>query len=467
MWVAGLVSAIASEAVRFNDSPDYVPGAGPVDIGVISLTGGAIRAWPTVVMFGLVGGDHARIVLQAVLFLAAWTLLLWAFLAHVRPLRALLVGGVLVVFALSPVVFQWNLAILSESLTISLLVAGLGLVRLGLGSGTGAAVWSWLAFIAIALASVNKFPLVVLLVAVIIMRAGLKIRANRSQPAGSRARSVKWLVVSGIAALALMTYPVLVNSAIDNAWAEQRAAQVTRNAVHYYFLTATVTSLDSAQSQLPGSSIAASRALLARDQAAGDQLFAALPDDAPACLKSNRATLSDTVDPFQYASAQGSACPEGIVWIDDHFLPWYATFVVTHPRYVADVMTYRMPLSLATSTYAEFISIVPPALTLLFTDASLTGVTSFPLAIWIVVGLIALAVLIVRFISGERDEVAIMLATVFVGCAVAWVLTLLMMNAEVYRIAVVSVAPLIATSILLVGHAADHVRDPVGSADDV
>lgn len=450
MWLAGTVTVILADPVRYNDSPGYVPGTGGDAAGTVSLLGDAVRAWPTVVLYGLAGSDPSRVALQTAIALAAWSLLIWAFLARVRPLVAAVAGGLLAVLALAPVAYQWNLLILSDSLSISLVLGGVALLRLGVPPGPRATLWTWLGLLALSLAGVSKLPATAILLAALVWCIARWARSGRLHDTISRPREAtraNWgaIAAGGAAAVLLVVYPVAVNSAIDRAWVEGEPGGTSRNAVNFYFLTAT--DINSGLSPIPEASRAGAQGLLDRAQAASDALVAALPDDAPECL--GRAPFSGEPGPFDFREVQVRDCPDGVAWVQDRFVIWYATFLVTHPDYVADVLAYRLPVSLTAAPYTGYVSLVPPALALLFADATLGEVTYLPLPLWLLAGLIAWAIVAVRFVRGRRIAGGSLLLAAFPGGIAAWSVTLLVMNAEMQRISAVATVPLLAFSILL------------------
>lgn len=438
-WAAGLSTALIADPTRYNDSGGYVVGSGGLDYGVLSLVGNSLRAWPTVAVFGLVDGDSSRTLVQSILYLAAWSLLMWAFLARTTPVTAAITGSLVGLFALAPVVFEWNTIILSESVTISLTIAGIGMSRLALDSGRAAAYWMWSGLLALSLAAVNKLPLGAILVAVLIVHGLNACGALDGEPTrGPKDIRRPVAIISIVAAAILMLYPLVVNASIDRTWAREGSDGTSRNAVNYYFLT-------SADVDSPLSGPAAGFG--SRAVASADRLHAALPDDAPACLKASRATTATLPQPFQRELA--ATCPDGVAWVNANFIPWYATFLLTHPDYVVNVLAYRMALSLTSDPHVELVSMIPPALAQLFSEAEIGGVLYLPLAIWFLVGLASCIAAIVRLARSARDAVGALLVAAFIGSLIAWCVTLLMMSAELQRISVVAIAPLIASSILL------------------
>lgn len=101
---------------RYVDSAEY---------GTVDLTGRSRRPWATPLLYALVDHDPVREVrVQALVGVVAWTFLAWAAAAWFPkgPAR-LVVAGSLAALGLTTSVTNWDAAILSESLAISLTVA--------------------------------------------------------------------------------------------------------------------------------------------------------------------------------------------------------------------------------------------------------------------------------------------------------------------------------------------------------
>ena len=96
---------------------------------LVSLTGHAPRTWGVPLFFALFPNDHARALGQWAVGTVAWALLavtLWTCLRHLAA-RLVAVAGTLIL-GLLPQVANWDFAILSESLSISLGVIVLALL---------------------------------------------------------------------------------------------------------------------------------------------------------------------------------------------------------------------------------------------------------------------------------------------------------------------------------------------------
>lgn len=119
-----------------------------VSYGPVSLTGHAPRLWGVPAFYALFPGDHSRAVAQWVAGTIAWALLAWALWSWLHSLAAKVLGaGGVLLLAVLPPVANWDFAILSESLSISLGVATLALALLW---GRTGSTWSLAAMVAAA-----------------------------------------------------------------------------------------------------------------------------------------------------------------------------------------------------------------------------------------------------------------------------------------------------------------------------
>ena len=129
------------KAVLIGDSWSYMFGAG------LSLDDPAFyserRPWAILLVFKLLGRSEAAIeVFQLALSVLAWLTLAWTWALLIKKPWINIPSFLIVLgFSLSPTVQVWNHAVLSESLSISLLVFVLALfIRLSMG-------WDWQAFL--------------------------------------------------------------------------------------------------------------------------------------------------------------------------------------------------------------------------------------------------------------------------------------------------------------------------------
>ncbi|GAA4436045.1 hypothetical protein GCM10023170_003540 [Phytohabitans houttuyneae] len=117
---------------------------------LVSLTGHAPRLWGVPIFYAIFPNDEARAVAQWAVGTVAWALLAWALWTCLRTLvTRILAAATVLTLGLLPQVANWDFAILSESLSISLGVLTLALMLLWartgsvwhLGAATAAAVW--------------------------------------------------------------------------------------------------------------------------------------------------------------------------------------------------------------------------------------------------------------------------------------------------------------------------------------
>lgn len=111
----------------YPDSPGYRVLDGS-SWSVVSFTGHATRLWGVPAFYALLPSDSWRVLVQWAISTVAWGGLAWVLWRQYRALAArAFAAAAVAVLAVLPQVTQWDFAILSESLTISLGVATLAL----------------------------------------------------------------------------------------------------------------------------------------------------------------------------------------------------------------------------------------------------------------------------------------------------------------------------------------------------
>jgi hypothetical protein len=115
----------------YRSDPFYNRGA------LVSFTGHAPRLWGAPLLYAMFSGDRSRATAQWAIGTLAWALLAWALWTCLRSLPARILGsGLVLVLGLLTQVTNWDFAILSESLSISLGVLALALLLRGLNTGS-------------------------------------------------------------------------------------------------------------------------------------------------------------------------------------------------------------------------------------------------------------------------------------------------------------------------------------------
>jgi hypothetical protein len=139
--VARLLVLWGLEVFTSFDTGSYAPRpASSPQVDTLSFTGDAPRPWGVPLLYAAVGADTARAVLQWVVGTIAWSVLAVGVWVTLRTLTARIVATLaLLGLALTPQVYTWDYAILSESLSIELGVLALGLFALWVATGSRAA----------------------------------------------------------------------------------------------------------------------------------------------------------------------------------------------------------------------------------------------------------------------------------------------------------------------------------------
>lgn len=142
LYLVGRIILIAGGHIYTSyDAFTYRANPGTVDDGLVSLAGDAPRPWGLPLFYALFGSDGARTVAQWAVGTLAWGWFAWELGSQlVTRLARYGTVGVIALLALTPTVASWDLAILTESLSISLGVAALGLLLHWLRTGRVAAL---------------------------------------------------------------------------------------------------------------------------------------------------------------------------------------------------------------------------------------------------------------------------------------------------------------------------------------
>lgn len=114
LFVAVRIAAVAGRPIeRFTDSPGYLR---------LVPSGRDTRLWPVPLIYSVCFNDIGRVVANVALGCAAWLLLAHA-IRRTAPRMEVVAPAVVLVLGVSPPVTRWDLAILSESIGISIAVA--------------------------------------------------------------------------------------------------------------------------------------------------------------------------------------------------------------------------------------------------------------------------------------------------------------------------------------------------------
>jgi len=251
----------------------------------------------------------------------------FASLLFLRVIRHLL-GDKPRTFALQVVAFlflfsrnnlQWQSSVLSEGLIHSLTVASI--------AAAGFCVWGnkkrcWpllgCGFSSLLLATrPSSLPLVIVLILFCVATVFLR---------GSVVRGVALLAVT----LCLSLYAISLGSQTNDYWEDRpelSSVGTTRLGMHFGYLTA------EGQHEALEVSAALKRS---------DNLFRSLRDDrdVPPCLTSIRAEYGCPHCLPQ--RLQDAGCASGIVWVNDHFMSWYARYLASNPSQLAEIAMWSI-----------------------------------------------------------------------------------------------------------------------------
>lgn len=421
-----LCVAISSPVRMFPDSGGYLT-SGEGAFGQFSLTGKGIRAWPTVLLFRL--GPTVGVGLQYAIYFVVVALLLQvvARLTSGRIRTCLLVGLMLLLLNRNTV--QWHSIVLSESLTLSLTLLSVALL-FSFVLYQPKFVNGALSITIAGLMLVNRptmiplFLLISVAIPLVLVRRGSRLTA----------------LITGLLAVATLSYATFVNHNIDNFWS-QGSSGFTRSSVSFVFLTA---------EDIPAHPLAPR----AR-QWPSDVLFSALAEDAgvPPCLTSIRSSWIDC--PYCFQQEIADSCPRDVVWINEEFSTWYAKFLVSRP----DRTMLMSALSLGfdaskESRYAFPWSPVPPLIEKMFTGAKYP-IPIPPLPLWFGAVMVVLAKRSAARrsrhaagIAGDRGRLAIVWLTL-VASTLSVMIPTVVLPAELDRTASSAMVGIYASLLLL------------------
>lgn len=435
LWLGIVVCVMSGHPGIFPDTPSYEVN----QVGRIAFAGDATRAWPVPLVFALSSSYRIQALLQAAVYGAGWTAVIWAFMPRWRTKVCAVASAGIVLLALSPLYLQWTLTVLSEAITLGFLLLGVAgaqavFVRLERGGRATPTTWLLVAgtIAALGMAAMNRLPLLVIMLAVC---AVVLVRAWRF-----RVQAVA--VAMAISVLLMSAYVAWLNGRINETW-----MPLSRPGTYYGYLTATS---DEAQ-----------------ENKLADQLHAYMATRVPACLPPIRAAAK--ADPGNLGSTITSKCPEAVEWLRQEFTGEYLKFVVTHPSYTAAYFIDLLPKvgyrGRRTTGYVAVNSILPAPLAGLFVTvredkASQQGDHDayVPIILWTFVGFAAATMELLGRRRGNAQAAPNAVAIAAMAASpIALLATLLTLNSETARITSQSSALLLASVILVSGGLADRL----------
>jgi hypothetical protein len=338
-----LLEITASGPSTYPDTDTYrVPGSF-LDFSLTSLGGRSVRPWGVTAWLALWPSDEAIVLAQTALSIVAWVVLALTVTATVRrPFVRRGLALLLFLVGCSAQVASWQLAILSESVSISTGVLALALlIRLVRRPSAGRAV----AFSALALwftmTRPNVFP-VLLAWAVALLIYGRRGRQLR----------LGGVVAATLVACSLYSYVYNVRS--DPAWRASPVFGVSRMTVAYGY------------------------PISANGPVAPAVLRDLRKSDAPPCMIP--VSPSDVSDHGTTAWVQRTArsCPGMDAWATAHWSSWWSSWLVHHPADTWTIVRTELPNSLSPPVWTGIAAAVPMSVSSAFFGSSALPQSAIP-----------------------------------------------------------------------------------------
>lgn len=411
-WILGIKTILQTKAAVFPDSGGYLVGNTSTAWGILSFSGESSRAWPTLLFYSIVDNVNSKVLLQTLLYLVAVSFFLLVTVAKKKNKLSLVSTSIICIFFLSNNTFQWNASILAEGTTLSFTLIGLSFFVLSATQKVNSIVPMIAGTIFFTLASLVRAQLLIPMLFIAVALALIK-------------RDKIFYIFTLITIVLSFIYVSFVNANINETWGTG-SSHTTRNAVSYYFLTATETKNDSLTTRL----------------------FENLPSDAPPCLKiqESRAPFVSAPGPYVFQSEQYLRCPSGVQWVNENFFAFYTKFLLKNPIQIFESSRTYLPESISAVKYADVKGPIPNWLEDFWKTGSNGVIDTTPFYFWLILPIIRIA----SKIKKQFDPKFLALSFLWSGMLISLVVTYLFMNAEPSRIAVSSVYPLIAISLVII-----------------
>jgi hypothetical protein len=354
--VVRLLEVATGSPTLYPDSVGYRVRGHFLDFSLTSLGGRSVRPWGVTAWMALWPSDEAIVLAQTALAVLVWSALALTVATGVRrPAARRLVVTVLLVLACTAQVASWDLAILSESVSISTGILTLAAaVRFARAPGWSRAVPFLLAALWFTMTRPNVFP-VLLMWAVALLVVGL-----------IRRQVLVGAVVAGLL-VAISAYGYAYNLRADPAWEASTQFGVSRTVVAYAYP-------------------------ISQNGPVAEAVIAALRrSDAPSCMiPATPRTVSDH-GTTRWVQNTVRSCPGMQAWANAHWNHWWTSWLLNHPGEASRIVRVELPNSLNTPVLTSMTAAVPAQVGSLFfgspplpqsADASKSYRTQ-PLLLWL------------------------------------------------------------------------------------
>lgn len=410
LW-CGITFAQLTKPVRFPDSGDYEIALSLHNI-LAYLRGNSYRGWPTPLLFTLTGNSRFSIIAQSQLYAASWTALIIAVCRKKSSRFILVTGGLLASVALSPMSLQWNQIILSESLTISLIIASLALCYFMLdfvvfksnSSTRNATIGGTAAVLFSTAATINRPSCILLQAAVSIVIVFLATKLQR-----------RFLTYTfSLFSILMIVYAVSVSSNTDRYWTVSQT-EPSRTATHYLYMSATESGYDSFS----------------------NTLFSEVSGNGPTCLHDLRASFQESgKDPWSIRSKLITECPTGVRWLNKNIAQKYARFVLNHPTLYFSYLGSAFPEITSPVHYTQTRSILPGFMSSIFERNKTTNADFQPIVLWFLSPVLVFFRRRYIYKSGVDQQFVMATSILAVGAFLSILFTQTLINSDLLRPAI-------------------------------
>jgi hypothetical protein len=427
------LEAVLTRSSRYVDSSTYRVKDRWFDLSLTSLDGHSIRPWGVTLWMALWPSDRAITVAQALLSAVVWSALgLTVAVVIRRPAVRRVLVAALLLLACTAQVAGWDLAIMSESVSVSTGVLALAaLIWLGDRPSWARAT----AFLAAALWFTMTRPnvfVILLAWAVALLIVGL-LRRQRMMLG----------VVAGVLVV-FCVYSYVYNVRSDAAWT--KAFGYSRTTVAYAYP-------------------------ISGNGPVGKYIIRDLRNsDAPACMVPRSRRVVSDHGTAAWVLKTLRTCPGMNEWATENWNRWYATWLVHHPGKALQIIRVALPSALSPPVWTGVTAATPNAISSLY-FGSVAQPQSYrsdetyrtqPLLLWI--GAAAVLALLTRGRwRGSRWDRDLVLVATGLGALAAAVSSVLLIQVAAFEVGQESLGALIMltiSAVMLVGSALDRFLAP-------
>jgi hypothetical protein len=326
--VVRLLEAVTSRPVTYPDTKTYRTGKF-LDFSLTSLDGRSLRPWGASVWMALWPSNWAMVVGQVVLSVLAWIALTLTVAAAIqRPALRRAIVLLLLVLASTAQVAGWDLALLSESVSISSGILTLAAaIRFTTGPSWGRAAVFLAAALWFSMTRPNIFP-TLLAWACALMVIGVL-----------RRQILPWVVVAA-ALVVFSLYGYVYNVRSDPSW--RANGTVTRTTVAYAYPVS------------------------AYDPVAKAVLADLRKSDAPRCMIPAVPGDVGPHGPTAWVVQTAAGCPGMDAWLTANWSRWWERWLLHHPGQAFQIVQAELPNALSLPIWTGVVAAVPSSVSSLY-----------------------------------------------------------------------------------------------------